>query len=91
MGDFANIVVRFWIPRIEKQHPVELHLTCIVVNNLLPYTVYYPTNQFAGLEAGLLREADTQAVAYASQDFVRGIEAVKAKASPKFLGWEEEK
>lgn len=46
--------------------------------------------QFAGLEAGLLREADAQAVAYSSQDFLRGIAAVKTKSAPHFLGWEED-
>ncbi len=44
--------------------------------------------QFEGLEAGLLREADAQAVAYTSQDFLKGINAVKAKATPVFSGWE---
>lgn len=53
------------------------------------YCYYYFLFQFEGLEAGLLREADTQAIAYASEDFVRGIEAVKGKTSPKFLGWED--
>ena len=45
--------------------------------------------QFLGLESGLLREADTQAIAYVSKDFLRGIDAVKAKKSPVFEGWDK--
>ena len=37
-----------------------------------------------------MREADAQAVAYSSGDYMKGIEAVKAKAAPQFCGWEEE-
>jgi hypothetical protein len=39
----------------------------------------------------LLREADSQAIAYSSEDFLRGINAVKNKTTPTFLGWEESK
>jgi enoyl-CoA hydratase/carnithine racemase len=47
------------------------------------------SQKFEGLEAGLLREADSQAIAYASGDFLKGINAVKSKTAPTFLGWEE--
>lgn len=45
------------------------------------------SHKFLGLDNALLREADTQAVAYASQDFLRGIDAVRNKHSPRFEGW----
>jgi hypothetical protein len=51
--------------------------------------IVWPYFQFLGLDSGLLREADTQAIAYRSQDFLRGIDAVKAKAPPVFEGWDK--
>jgi len=43
--------------------------------------------KFDGLFDTLLwREADSQAVAYSSKDFVRGLDAVEAKAVPNFEG-----
>lgn len=45
--------------------------------------------QFDGLDAGLQREADAQAVAYPSKDFLAGLEGVKSKTAPAFKGWEE--
>eukprot|EP00595_Chromulina_sp_UTEXLB2642_P000085 CAMPEP_0196761958 /NCGR_PEP_ID=MMETSP1095-20130614/1278_1 /TAXON_ID=96789 ORGANISM="Chromulina nebulosa, Strain UTEXLB2642" /NCGR_SAMPLE_ID=MMETSP1095 /ASSEMBLY_ACC=CAM_ASM_000446 /LENGTH=178 /DNA_ID=CAMNT_0042112103 /DNA_START=213 /DNA_END=749 /DNA_ORIENTATION=- len=45
------------------------------------------STKFDGLEAGLLREANAQAIAYTSTDFLLGLEAVKAKSIAKFKGW----
>ena len=42
--------------------------------------------QDAGLEAALRREASAQALCYATQDYVEGLEAVKAKRRPVFTG-----
>lgn len=44
--------------------------------------------KFYGLDTHLMREADAQAICYASQDFVRGLEAVKNKTVADFQGWE---
>ena len=46
------------------------------------------SQKFVGLEAALLRESDTQAVAYSSEDFLRGIHAIRSKEVPQFQGWE---
>ena len=44
--------------------------------------------KFDGLFDTLLcREADSQAVAYSSEDFIRGLDAVQSKTSPDFKGW----
>lgn len=48
--------------------------------------------QFAGMEQALTREADAQAMCYASSDFVRGVAAMKdrkSNSSAVFLGWDE--
>lgn len=45
-------------------------------------------SKFDGLFDTLLwREADSQAVAYSSQDFMRGLDAVQAKKTPRFEGF----
>lgn len=37
-----------------------------------------------GLEKALLREADSQAHSYASQDLLEGLNAIRSKRSPSF-------
>lgn len=44
-------------------------------------------DKFAGLDDGLLREANAQAAAYASNDLLVGLHAIRNKISPKFTGW----
>mmetsp|Transcript_19825 Transcript_19825/g.28511 ORF Transcript_19825/g.28511 Transcript_19825/m.28511 type:complete len:286 (-) Transcript_19825:61-918(-) len=44
--------------------------------------------KFANLDEGLLREANSQAEAYGSKDFLAGLEAIKTKSKPRFNGWE---
>lgn len=44
--------------------------------------------KFDGLDTALQREADSQSQAYASLDFLRGLDAVKSKHVANFEGWD---
>lgn len=45
------------------------------------------SHKFAGLDDGLMKEADAQAEAYTSLDFLRGLDAIKTKSVADFSGW----
>lgn len=44
-------------------------------------------SKFNGLDDGLMKEADAQAEAYTSKDFLVGLESIKNKNQPTFIGW----
>ena len=52
------------------------------------YLNHLTQQQFRDLDDGLMREADAQAHAYTSQDFLKGLESVKQKSVASFSGWE---
>lgn len=43
--------------------------------------------KFCGLDSALEREADSQALCYASEDFKKGLEAVASRSTAEFQGW----
>lgn len=44
-------------------------------------------DKFRDIESALEREADCQALCYKSEDFLKGIEAVRTKTPAEFVGW----